>query len=78
MIGIESKLITVSRMAFCEELSRRRPTGSWTWRGWNYNRVPPAIEEAVYERFKHGNGVQLVWEAVKDLKRDPGKLPPDY
>ena len=30
------------------------PTGSWTWRGWNYNRVPPAIEEAVYERFKEG------------------------
>jgi hypothetical protein len=29
-------------------------TGSWTWRGWNYNRVPPAIEEAVYERFKQG------------------------
>jgi hypothetical protein len=30
------------------------PTGSWTWRGWNYNRVPPAIEESVYERFKQG------------------------
>jgi hypothetical protein len=30
------------------------PTGSWTWRGWNYNRVPLAIEEAVYEKFKQG------------------------
>jgi DNA invertase Pin-like site-specific DNA recombinase len=31
------------------------PTGSWTWQGWNYNRVPPAIEEAVYEKFKQGS-----------------------
>ena len=29
-------------------------TGSWTWRNWSYNRVPPAIEEAIRERFKQG------------------------
>src|SRR5580692_1705965 len=30
------------------------PTGSWTWRNWSYNRVPPAIEECVRERFGQG------------------------
>jgi len=29
-------------------------TGSWTWRNWSYNRVPPAIEQAVYEKFNQG------------------------
>jgi hypothetical protein len=29
-------------------------TGSWTWRNSSYNRVPPAIEQAICERFKQG------------------------
>ena len=30
------------------------PTGSGWWRGWPWNRVPPAIEEAIRERFAQG------------------------
>lgn len=37
-----------------KHLDSRGWTGSWTWRQWNYNRVPPALEAAVYERFKQG------------------------
>jgi len=35
-------------------IKRRRSTGSWTWRQWSYNRVPPAIEDAVREKFNQG------------------------
>jgi hypothetical protein len=37
-----------------ERVDSRGWTGSWTCRQWNYNRVPTAIEEAVYEKFKQG------------------------
>ncbi len=37
-----------------QRINPRRSTGSWTWRNWSYNRVPPAIEEAVRERFEQG------------------------
>lgn len=37
-----------------EHLDSRGWTGSWTWRGWSWNRVPPAIEFAVRERFAQG------------------------
>lgn len=30
------------------------PTGSGWWRGWPWNRVPPAIEQAIRERFAQG------------------------
>ena len=32
----------------------RGRTGSWTWKGYSWNRVPPAIEEAVREPFADG------------------------
>lgn len=37
-----------------EDFNPRGGTGSWSWRHWNYNRVPPAIEEAVRHKFDQG------------------------
>ena len=36
----------------CSTPAPLRGTGSWTWRNWSYNQVPPAVEEAIRERFK--------------------------
>jgi hypothetical protein len=37
-----------------DRLDSRAWTGSWTWRKWNWNRVPPATEAAMYQDFKEG------------------------
>jgi hypothetical protein len=43
-----------SQCAYVTQVERADPTGSWTWRKWTYNRVPPVIEAAVYDKFKQG------------------------
>ena len=43
-----------SQSAHVTQVERPDPTGSWTWRQWSYNRVPPVIEAAVYDKFKQG------------------------
>jgi hypothetical protein len=45
---------TVGPAAETQEQEKSASTGSGTWRGWAWNRVPPAIEEAVRERFAQG------------------------
>lgn len=49
-----------------EHLDSRGWTGSWTWRNWNWNRVPPALKVAVYEKFKQGWSKSRLKAIVKD------------
>jgi hypothetical protein len=51
--GLNRKLTSVDSQRACQP-QVKGPTGSWTWRNWSYNRVPPAIEDAIYERFGRG------------------------
>ena len=47
-------LPSVSKPLELSVLLRFPRRDSWAWKGYSWNRVPPAIEEAVRERFAQG------------------------
>jgi hypothetical protein len=49
-----SDLTQVESVQDIDKFGLSRGTGSGTWRGWPWNRVPPAIEQATRERFAQG------------------------